>query len=337
MSVLILSSPKDVHAQAVNRHLVEMGVPATFWHLDRMPGGDRLSYTLSSSGFQCAIDADKQPDDQLDAGGRIDLTSFQSVWLRRAGSVKVGPMPEQWMEELVECECTRALDAIFRAMRCLWVNPPAAEREALLKLQQLDVARRCGLAIPETLVTNDPESAREFVREHRREVIYKLVDEGSYRFFPSYEVVMGMPTLPVRETDEDHLDQVRLSLHLFQHRIDKVSDIRVTVVGERIFPVEIHSQQGKGKVDWRLDYSVPMLAHKLPDCVEESLVAILKRLGLNFGAFDLCLGRDGKYYFFEVNPAGQWLWMEKQLNLPISLQLARLLAGLEQPLTPPQR
>lgn len=331
-NILILSSPLDPHAQAVKDHLAAMGIGVSFWEMADLLGRTRLKHTITASDPSCELVVDE--NDGESSHNRIDLMSIQSIWLRRPGNVKVASLPEKWMESLVEWECTRALSGIFRAVPCLWVNPPQCEHDALLKLKQLDVARKCGLTVPETLVTNDPNAVSAFHDKHKGQIIYKLIDEGSYRFFPPYEIVTGMPTLPFRPSDLSHIDQISLSLHLFQERIDKVSDIRVTVVGTRIFAAEILSQEGKGKIDFRLDYSVPMRAHELPEEIAQGCLNVLRQLGLTFGAFDFCLDRDGQYVFLEVNPSGQWLWMEKGLNLPISLHLARLLAGLESPLEP---
>lgn len=329
-NTLILAPQVDPHAQAVCGHLSSMGVSVRFWSLEDLPTKAKLTYTLDKNSSACTLSGSKaEPEsDQM----QIDFLAFDSVWLRRPGKVKVPSFPEQWVESLVEWECTRAIDAIFRSIPGLWVNPPAKEKEALLKLRQLDIARNCGFSIPESLVTNDPEAVSSFYEKHNGKLIYKLIDEGSYRYFPSYEIVMGMPTLPLRELDLNHLDQVRLSLHLFQRKVEKRSDIRVTVVANKVFAVEILSQEGKGKVDFRLDYSVPMKTHKLPDQTAERCLSVLRELGLTYGAFDLCLDQDGQYIFLEVNPAGQWLWMEKGLDLPISQQIARLLAGLDAPL-----
>ena len=77
-----------------------------------------------------------------------------------------------------------------------------------------------------------------------------------------------------------------------------------------------------------------MSPERLPDGVAESCLNLMNCLGLEFGAMDLACGEDGRYWFFEVNPAGQWLWMEKALELPICEEVARLLAGKSPPRLP---
>jgi hypothetical protein len=333
LSVLILAPQSDEHARAVLQHLADMAVPATCWAAKDLLSYSRLDFRLDNSGAACSLGERRDESTTRPDTPSIDLFAFRSVWLRRPGRVRAQPMPERWMGSLVEWESSRALDAIFRIIPALWVNAPAAEHEARLKLKQLDMARGCGLGVPETLVTNDPRTAAEFVERMDRSVVYKLIDEGSHRYFPDYEVVKGIPTMPLREADLEHLHQVSTSLHLFQRRIEKRSDIRVTVVGRQLFAVEIMSQVGRGNLDFRLDYSVPMNRYNLPASVEQSCLALVSKLGLNYGAIDLGVTPDGEYVFFEVNPAGQWLWMELRLELPISLAMARLLAGADEPLT----
>jgi len=57
------------------------------------------------------------------------------------------------------------------------------------------------------------------------------------------------------------------------------------------------------------------------------LRALMRRLGLVYGAIDLRLTPDGRYVFLEINPAGQFLYVEQQTGQPIAAALAALLAA----------
>ena len=324
-SVLILGSPSDPHEQSVTNHLRRKGVNPTFWSAPELLKTCALVVEISDDDFDCRVE---EPGDQTASKKRtgFSFTGFSSVWLRRPGKVESRALPESWMSGFVERESNRALNAIYRMLSPIWVNDPIAEQNSRLKLTQLQAAKQCGLNIPETLVTNKPESVRRFYDLHSGEVIYKLIDEASNLLFPKHEVPPGIVTTPFRESDLQHLDQVRFSLHLFQRRIPKTCDIRITIVGADIFAVRIDSQAGAGTTDFRLDYSVPLSVHKLPTPVADGCRRLMTRLGLVYGAIDMCMDADGKYYFFEVNSSGQWLWMEEKLDLPISLKLADLLA-----------
>ncbi|MFD8545114.1 ATP-grasp ribosomal peptide maturase [Streptomyces sp. NPDC059649] len=198
----------------------------------------------------------------------------------------------------------------------LWVNHPLRNAAADYKPAQLAVAQRLGLTVPSTLVTNDPEEAREFIAAHGQ-VIYKTLRWTSYERD-------GVPVTgwadPVTAAEID--DSVRVTPHLFQARVDKVADVRVLVVGGRAFPVRIDSDL----LDWRKDYSaLTYSVVGLPDHVEAALLAYLDHFGLVSGSFDLAVDRAGDHWWLELNPNGQWGWLEEKTGLEMSAAFADLL------------
>lgn len=198
----------------------------------------------------------------------------------------------------------------------LWVNQPQRIAEADYKPTQLAIATQLGLTIPPTLVTNDPEEARAFIGEHPS-VITKTLRWTEYQRD-------GVPVTSWAEpVTSDEIDEsVRVTPHLFQARVPKVADVRVLVVGRRLFAVRIESNL----LDWRRDYSA--LSYKvvdLPDGVSTALLAYLDHFGLVSGSFDLAVDADGAYWWLELNPNGQWGWLESHTGLPMSAALADLL------------
>lgn len=198
----------------------------------------------------------------------------------------------------------------------LWVNHPLRNAAADYKPAQLALAQRLGLTVPPTLVTNDPVAAREFITAHGQ-VIYKTL-----RWTP-YERD-GVPVTgwaePVTAAEID--DSVRVTPHLFQARVDKVADVRVLVVGRQVFAVRIDS----GLLDWRKDYSaLSYTVVDLPDHVDRALLAYLDHFRLASGSFDLAVDRAGDYWWLELNPNGQWGWLEEHTGLKMSAAFADLL------------
>jgi ATP-grasp ribosomal peptide maturase len=198
----------------------------------------------------------------------------------------------------------------------LWVNHPLRNAAADYKPAQLALAQRLGLEVPPTLVTNDPSEAREFIAA-QGQVIYKTLRWTPYRRD-------GVPVTgwaePVTAAEVD--DSVRVAPHLFQARVDKVADIRVLVVGRRVFAVRIDS----GLLDWRKDYSaLSYTAVDLPDRVSKALVSCLDHFGLVSGSFDLAVDSADKYWWLELNPNGQWGWLEEKTGLRMSAAFADLL------------
>lgn len=324
--MLLLSPPADLHAQAVASHLHELRVDTRWWSADNLLSSvdASVSCRLQSGGQISTILHDATIEHQLPD---IDMSAVNAVWLRRPGTARSRMMPERWIEQMVEWETMRALEGIWRAHECFWINPPAQQTEALHKVWQLQQASACGFQIPRTLITNSSAQAEEFLGDSPERYIYKLIDEASWRFFPQHQGPKGMPTMPLRSEDLPHIDQVSASMHLFQERIDKEFDIRVTVVGEQLFAAAIHSQTGQGQTDFRLDYSVPITSQELPPELHSQCLELMKRLGLVYSAMDFAFSKSGEYVFFELNPGGQYLWIEQALGLPISLELAKLLSS----------
>ncbi|WFB06840.1 ATP-grasp ribosomal peptide maturase [Streptomyces sp. LX-29] len=200
----------------------------------------------------------------------------------------------------------------------LWVNHPLRIAAADYKPAQLALAQRLGLAVPPTLITNDPGEARDFITVHG-EVIYKVL-----RWTP-YERD-GIPVTGWADlvTADEIDDSVRVTPHLFQGRVDKIADVRVLIVGRRTFAVRIDSDL----LDWRKDYSaLSYTVVDLPANVNKALLAYLDRLGLVSGSFDLAMDRVGDYWWLELNPNGQWGWLEDKTGLEMSAAFADLLRG----------
>ncbi|MFC9791278.1 ATP-grasp ribosomal peptide maturase [Streptomyces sp. NPDC127584] len=199
----------------------------------------------------------------------------------------------------------------------LWVNHPLRVAAADYKPAQLALARRLGFAIPPTLVTNDPDEAREFVHAQGQAISKTL------RWTPYTRD--GVPVTgwadPVTAAEID--DSVRVAPHLFQARVDKVADVRVLIAGRHTFAVRIDSDL----LDWRKDYSaLTYTVQHLPDRVARGLHACLNRLDLVSGSFDLAVDRTGDYWWLELNPNGQWGWLETETDLPMAAAFADLLA-----------
>ena len=81
---------------------------------------------------------------------------------------------------------------------------------------------------------------------------------------------------------------------------------------------EIVTQFWKAGTEFVLDE----LKKRGGDAVADRLKELMRLLGLTFGGIDLVLTPDGDYVFLEVNPSGQWLWLDDKLTLGISDAIA---------------
>lgn len=305
--ILIISHPDDIHAHAVIEHLPEFGATAHLLNLSHFPVNARLSLRYGATSSRLAY---------TEAGTEIDLDQFGAVWWRR-------PQPlsfEQGLNapDFAAAECDEALAGLWQAMDAGWINPPVQDAAAARKSWQLRLAGRLGLNPPETLITNCPEQARDFVAR-LGDVIYKPF-AGSVRYWRE-----------TRRIDAEALariDQIRHAPTILQERITG-TDIRVTVVGGRIFAAAIDSSQGNYADDFRMNHQVSIHAIDLPAQLCVAINALMTELGLIYGALDFRRQPDGRFRFLEINPAGQWLFVEEQTGQLIARAMAQELAMID--------
>ena len=309
--IFIISGHEDVHAQAVLAALARDGADAAVIDLRAFPRDAALTL-----GFGGEDDART-----LTVGGQThDLRTVRAVWWRRPQPYGVDPaITDPAAHNFVVHECHEAVEGLWRSLDATWINDPARDDAAARKVWQLDVARACGLAIPRTLVTNDPARARAFAEGLG-------VERTIYKAFQGSEDAWRETRL-LKPGELDQIDLVRHAPVIFQEYVPADADLRVTVVGDRIFPAAIRSREGAYAVDFRMDMAGARIEPcALPAPVETGLRRLMARLGLVYGAIDLRRTPDGAHVFLEINPAGQWLFVEDQTGQPIARALADALA-----------
>lgn len=313
--ILIVSSDQDVHARAVLDELQHLGAEADILDLSEFP-----------MGLQLAIRFDDDSADHHFLGGRfgrLPLSECNVVWWRRPQPFGVAPElgTNRVDYSFAYAESQAAFDGLWSTLEdAFWVNPPINDHEAHRKVYQLHVARDVGFDVPETLVTNSPEEAGAFIERHGH-------DSTVYKAFSGTEEAWR-ETRVLRKNELRLLDSVRYAPVIFQEYIPADVDLRITVMGDEIFTGAIHSQETEYAVDFRMAMETArMEAFDLPEEIEELIHAFMDRLGLVYGAIDMRLTPDGEYVFLEINPAGQWLFVEEGTGLPMSETFARLLAA----------
>jgi glutathione synthase/RimK-type ligase-like ATP-grasp enzyme len=193
------------------------------------------------------------------------------------------------------------------------------------KIFQLTKAKSVGLPIPDTVITNDPAEVSQAFNRFHGQMIAKPVKAGLITTNGEQRAIY---TSVVLEEHLNQLDDARWSPTIYQPLIPKACDVRVTIVGDRFFVAEIDSQQDPAaRVDWRRTDN-PKLPHRrssLPSKLIEGLRSLMATLKLTFGCVDLIRTPTDEYFFLEVNPNGQWLWLDDILGFGISEAIAEWL------------
>ena len=207
-----------------------------------------------------------------------------------------------------------------------WLNHPAAIAAAEYKPVQLVHARACGLEVPDTIVTNDPAEATKFVASAGR-AIYKPLTPAGITEADTHRVVF---TTMVSPGDVD--ESIRLTAHLLQVWVDKQYEVRLTVADDAFLAARIDAGTNAAAVDWRADYGAlsytPLSG--VPAAIRTGVSALMSRLRLRFGTFDFIVTPDDRWIFLEINPNGQWAWIEDATGLPIAASIADALTREDQ-------
>ena len=301
--VLLLASRFDISCDYVVAQLRRRGI-AYF----RFNSEDFDSFAVRAVPTQPAVYLETQ-------GVTVQLTpeTLKSVYFRRA----VYPLGPYSSGNTIHDQLSRIHGSAFMRSfmvfgACKWINHPAATYWAEHKAIQLAAAHQLGFDVPRTVITNSAQGVQQAAEIDPRVAIKGLetvlVWEGPLETF-------GYTSLLDTELAADSpLSSAPL---IAQEALENKLDLRVTVVGDQVFCASVTVAGTPIVGDWRLEKTnAEFRTFALPAQVSEMCVKLVRTLGLVFGAIDLAL-RDGKYYFLEINPTGEWAWLVDQSQLPI--------------------
>ncbi|GJJ02137.1 ATP-grasp ribosomal peptide maturase [Duganella rhizosphaerae] len=322
-TILLITHSDDLHVDLLTPMLAARG--GTFFRidLDAFPRDYELIQSFQPHGCHGEIR-------HLPSGASVVVEEVGAVWARKSADFAYRSA-ELGAQELAyaKLESEQALFGLLYGLDCYWIGHPLTMRGAMWKGEQLQRAQRMGFRIPATLVTNSAEQVRQFQRQLPGEMIFKAMSTPSLaaeEVDAAECVVEGLTTTVVDEDMMDAIDAVAELPCQFQGYIAKRYELRVTVIGQRVFAAKIHSQDdSRTAVDCR-DMSAPIRYEPtlLPPHIEQRCLALVASYGLNFSALDLIVTPDDEYVFLENNPAGQFLFIEQLIP---EFNLLETLAG----------
>lgn len=304
--VLILSIPHDLHAIAVSHEIEKRGKTCKI--IDAKWSDDfPLCYKIGM---------DNSPEKTMELGDTT-ISAATTLWWRRPFIPISNENVADLHKEFVQAEKKMGLHGMFFSSLCRIINRPEQEYIAHNKPFQLQMALQAGLNIPSTCITNDGNEAKAFIKEqnhHGKRVIFKPLTAPPNDLAPTQLI-----------TIEQILDEeLSLAPAIFQECIEQGLDIRICVVGQNVFSASIRSNYPE-LIDWRLDPLYKTELYELDEITKSKIRKFMQIIKLDTGSIDLRIAPDGVSYFFEVNPSGQFLWLEAELGLPILASLGDLL------------
>lgn len=315
-TVLVLTQELDFHADLVIQDLYRRNVQVLRFNTADFPQRAALIAHHQEGEWQGMLDLEKH---------QLHFQEVASVWYRRPTPFETDASLPPSAQQFAQAEARMAIGGILRSLNCRWVNHPEKMVTADYKPYQLMIARACGLETPDTLLTNSALAARDFFAQHPAGVIYKTLS-GALVFSESGDP-LSIYTSRVSASDLENEENIRQTACLFQEEIFKKLELRITIIGEQVFAAEIYSQDSeRTSVDFRRSYEdLRYGVHELPHTVHDGCLALTRQLGLSFAAIDMALTHDGHYVFLEINPNGQWAWLEHTTGFPLCSTLVDLL------------
>jgi hypothetical protein len=299
--LLVLTNGADATADYLLSRLTEASVP--FVRFDTNSALERIALSYKPGSPSLQID-----------GRWYGPTDFSTVWYRRPERLISDQIPDTPEGKCVLDEWSESLEGFFAHIpRMRWMNYPVTNALASRKLEQLTTAQQLGFTIPDTIVTQDSAILRSFFSKHRGEVIVKPLGRA-YIEKPSNECDSVIFTNRVRECDLEDLTDLARCPTLFQQAVQKVSDVRITVVDADIHAFELTAEDGDGQQRCDIRRSNMLDVKYRAICLPGHVIAAVRQLvslyGLRFAAIDMAVAEDEQWYFFEVNPNGQWAWID---------------------------
>lgn len=322
--LLVVTNKADLASDYFILRVKERGFPFVRLNTEDLGTGFSIDIYLSGADRHFRI---------VFADGRVlGDADISAVYFRQARAPLL-------LEEVAESERAFAVREAKEQLRSLWrlidpdkwLNHPRDLWRAANKVEQLAIAPTLGFTIPETLISISPTAVSSFYESCAGRVVCKAVKHGFYQ----HDNVVSIATTQrlQRETISELFHYAPVAM-IFQREIPKRFDIRVTVVGDDVYATAIHSQtHSETEVDWRTwDASAFELRHEpidLPADVAAQCRRITRHFNLGYSAIDLISGADGLFYFLEVNPNGQWVWIERRAGYPIRDAILRVLGVRE--------
>ena len=208
-----------------------------------------------------------------------------------------------------------------RNLKCEWISSPRATPQASNRAKQLSLARAVGFDIPATLITNDPEAAFDFYQSHDGDIVVKALHHHNVQVQGK---VYSMYTRRVLNHELSKFDDLTYAPCILQQRVPRKSELRVTVVGEQVL-AQSSAVEGYDDIHRCLRTDFCMRVYDLPCTVRDRCTKLIRSLGLRYGAIDFIVDKNGRLVFLEVNPTGDWNYVESQVNLPITKAMVNLM------------
>lgn len=296
---LIIGDRRDPHVAAIYGRLLERGIPSYAWN----PSADPFN-------IQVHFDAKSQRVIVHEASVEVVISCARCVWFRRPGVLTVPIQIAESAHSAWRIEAglnQRALFEVLSQQPASWINPYFAAMRAEIKTAQWLAAQQSGFVIPETILSNCPSAIRTFAAAHGYQIAHKMHHQAR---FENKRRAAGTYVLP--ESVLSNEQSLKAIPGIYQSIVCGHQEIRVLIAGCRYVAARL-TNDGRPGLDMRDGLTTLGKAQKvlLPDAVIGRIQHMMLLLGLVTASIDLAELPNGDYVVFDVNQAGNFLWMDQ--------------------------
>ncbi len=308
--ILIITNSEDKTVDYLNSRL---NVPSFRFDTDNFITDYEIKYTLDNFTIKNKVNQ-----------CRINNNELSGILYRRPVNPKVNIENNQTLSDELAIEARLFYEYSINNLNVKWMSHPNNTRIAEDKILQLKTAKTIGFNVPDTIITNSHNELVSFIQNDKPYCIKPL--------YLGVHEINGNNFIPYNSKLEksDDLTLVNNFPALIQEYIEKEYELRIIVVGNDLFAIKIDSQNNiDTQEDWRVNncLSVPYSLIELPEEIKVRCKKIVEQFNLNFSSMDLIYSKTGDYYFLDLNPNGQWAWIDEILNLNISKSIGEFFYG----------
>jgi glutathione synthase/RimK-type ligase-like ATP-grasp enzyme len=308
MKIVVLAHANDNHTAPIKWAAEQAGYKVACW------GG-----LASTEKQQASVSFNGNASLTL---GPHSVEAGDVVWVRRPQPSEINPKVSESDKKFAEGEYRwfqYSLIYLIEALSVRVVNKYSASRYINNKSVQILLAKKCGMHVPETLMSNSPAEVRRFLEKSLHRTICKAFfphvwkkDSGGVAVTETFEI--NAASLP---SDDEVLTYAPA---IYQQMVVKKFDVRMVLLGTTVYSYALHNP--KGALDWRQDAGQGLVEVEVIDTppeVERAMLAFAQEAGITFGSADFAIDSDGKWWFLEINEQGQFLWLD-QFNPKVNMQ-----------------
>lgn len=262
----------------------------------------------------------------------VPLDDINIIWFRRWHNADYTPFdnnPE--INKYLRTEFRGLSEFVFYALKDKkWYNRHNYIRPFPSKVEQLDIAVKNGIGIPDTLICSAKNEVLNFYKSNQNKIISKNIFEIG--LFKQEKKLKATFTYLIEDTNINEIED-NFFPSLFQKNIYKKFEIRTFFNKGVCNSMAIFSNKNnKTKSDFRNydmenpNRNVPI---KLPEKEEKKIVKLMKQLDLETGSLDYIYTNKDEFVFLEVNPLGQFGMVSEPCNYYLEKTIAKELIELD--------